>query len=91
MSRSHPQVSRRGLMGHGLIWAGGALIGAGLAAEAASAQSAKLAPAVAHYQETPKGKAQCDTCASFLAPSGCKLVTGKISPSGWCMFYAAKH
>jgi len=75
-----------------LIWAGGgALIGTGLAAPAASAQGAKLAPAVAHYQETPKGKAECDTCASFLAPSGCKLVTGKISPSGWCMLYAAKH
>jgi hypothetical protein len=74
-----------------MFWAGGALIGTGLATEKASAEGAKLSPAVAHYQDTPKGKAECDTCVSFLAPSGCKLLTGKVSPSGWCMLYAAKH
>jgi len=49
------------------------------------------APALAHYQPSPKGKAACDTCTSFLAPSACKVVTGEIAPTGWCMLYAAKH
>jgi hypothetical protein len=45
---------------------------------------------VAQYQPTPKGASRCDNCSQFLAPSACKVVAGKISPSGWCQLYAAK-
>jgi hypothetical protein len=69
----------------------GAVFAAGVASGSAAAQGAKVAPALAHYQPTPKGKAACDTCMSFLAPSACKVVTGEIAPTGWCTLYAAKH
>ena len=81
---------RVSLTGAGLA-GGGALGAAGLGRDHASAQGAKIPPTVAHYQETPKGKAACETCASFIAPSACKIVLGAISPSGWCILYAAKH
>ncbi len=92
MSNRHSMWSRRGFVRQGAVLAGGgALAAAGLGRGLASAQGAKIAPTVAHYQDTPKGKAACDGCTSFIAPSACKVVSGAISPSGWCMLYAAKH
>ncbi len=70
---------------------GGALAAVGVAIHTASAQAAKIAPAAAHYQETPKGNAQCDNCRYFVATGACRLVVGAISPSGWCTLYAAKR
>jgi hypothetical protein len=55
----------------------------------AAAQS-KVSKANAKYQDKPKGDQRCDGCVQFVAPDGCKVVDGKISPSGWCMLYAAK-
>ena len=43
------------------------------------------------YQDKPgKNKAQCSGCKFFKAPSGCSIVTGKISPKGWCIAWAKK-
>jgi hypothetical protein len=43
------------------------------------------------YQTKPgKGGAKCSGCALFKAPSSCQVVTGKISPNGWCIAYAPK-
>ena len=80
-------LSRRSFLSAAAI-GGGALFGAGLVG--ASAAEAKLPQAAAKYQATPKGKQQCDKCALWQPPESCKLVDGKIAPSGWCVLYQAK-
>ena len=41
------------------------------------------------YQDKPGPKgAKCDGCRFFRKPHGCTIVTGKISPNGWCIAYA---
>jgi hypothetical protein len=34
--------------------------------------------------------AHCAICKHFEAPDRCEIVIGKISPSGWCHFFAKK-
>ena len=75
---------RRALLGVGLAAAGGAICAR------AAAQQSKVSKDQAKYQDKPKGEQRCDGCAQFLAPDSCKVVEGKISPSGWCSLYAAK-
>jgi hypothetical protein len=83
-------LSRRGLLrGAGFAAGGGVLLAAGLTATQAQAQT-KVTQQLAHYQDTPKGNARCDNCAQWQAPASCKIVQGKISPSGWCILYAPK-
>ena len=48
----------------------------------------KLSKAQAQYQDTPKGIQSCATCTLFVAPHGCKVVDGEVSPDGWCKAYA---
>ena len=55
----------------------------------ASAQ-AKIAQNLVQYQDKPKGDAECDKCAQFIAPGSCVVVDGKISPKGWCVAFAPK-
>lgn len=55
-------------------------------ADAAATMDQKTAGYVSH----PVGGKQCSGCVQFVSPSSCKLVKGKISPKGWCKFYAAK-
>lgn len=50
----------------------------------------KLAQNLVQYQETPKDGAKCADCVNFVAPNGCKIVEGNISPNGWCVAYAPK-
>jgi hypothetical protein len=65
--------------------------GAGLGAVLmTSPAAAKVPPTAVNYQPTPKGKARCDNCVNWQAPSSCKFVDGKISPSGWCSLYRPK-
>lgn len=51
----------------------------------------------AKYQPNPKGAQQCSKCNYFLpgakadGPGQCKVVSGAISPNGWCQLFAAKH
>jgi hypothetical protein len=41
------------------------------------------------YQDKPGPKgAKCSGCRFFKKPAGCTIVTGKISPNGWCIAYA---
>jgi hypothetical protein len=43
------------------------------------------------YQDKPgKGGAKCSGCSLFTPPNACKVVTGKISPNGWCTAWAKK-
>ena len=51
---------------------------------------AKIAQTAVHYQTTPKDDHQCDGCNFFMAPSGCKLVDGDITPTGWCALWVKK-
>jgi hypothetical protein len=43
------------------------------------------------YQEKPgKSGQKCSGCRLFKAPASCQVVTGKISPNGWCVAWVAK-
>ena len=70
------------------------LIGASIAFASAPlpalAVQKKMSQKAANYQPTPKGAARCDGCALFQKPAACQTVEGVISPSGWCILYAAK-
>lgn len=80
---NHCSARRRAILGAGLALVGGVLC-------AQSAAQAKASKAQVKYQESPKGGQRCDGCLHFDGLDSCKLVDGKISPSGWCSLYAAK-
>jgi hypothetical protein len=41
------------------------------------------------YQDKPGPHGQkCAGCRFFKKPNACAIVTGKISPNGWCISYA---
>ncbi len=64
----------------------GALALTGTAAEAADNK------AQFKYQDKPDAKTghKCSTCQLFKPPSSCSVVTGKISPNGWCTAWVKK-
>ncbi len=78
------EVSRRTI----LIGAAGAL--PLIAFSATGAKAAKLSQSAVRYQDSPKDGKQCSGCNLFIAPSACKSVDGKISPSGWCALFVKK-
>ena len=44
-----------------------------------------------HYKDKPgPGGKKCDGCRFFRKPNGCTIVTGKISPNGWCIAWAKR-
>jgi hypothetical protein len=91
LEKLHTPLSRRGVIrGAAILTGAGAAVAAGFGQGAASAQAAKVSQSAAKYQSTPKAKAQCNNCGSFIAPASCKLVEGSISPSGWCSLYSPK-
>jgi hypothetical protein len=72
-----------------------ALIAAGatplLAMIASRAEAgAKVSQSAVHYQASPKNGQDCDDCANFVSPGGCKLVDGAISPKGWCRLWVKR-
>jgi hypothetical protein len=81
----HRTITRRGLM---LAGAAGPLI---LQTARARAQqpAEKLGQADAAYQATPKNGQQCSECTKFQPPQACSVVSGSISPKGWCKLYEA--
>ena len=43
------------------------------------------------YQDKPgPGGKKCSGCRFFRAPKGCSIVTGTISPNGWCIAWAKR-
>jgi hypothetical protein len=64
--------------------------GAGLACGVAPAAPAKLSQADSGYQSHPNNNQRCELCKNWLGPTSCKVVSGVISPSGWCSLYAPK-
>jgi hypothetical protein len=49
--------------------------------------SAKLSQIAAAYQTTAKGLFSCAVCTFFIGPRSCQVVSGDISPSGWCKLF----
>jgi hypothetical protein len=84
--RAPASVSRRDLLRGAAVIAGGAAIVVGTVLPA----QAKMPQKAAAYQDSPKGDANCSSCALFKTPSSCTLVDGTISPNGWCRFYSKK-
>jgi hypothetical protein len=41
----------------------------------------------AQYRNTPNGMFSCGTCTFFIKPRSCKVVTGDVSPNGWCKLF----
>jgi hypothetical protein len=81
-------VSRRALLRAGAALSLGVL-GSHASRTIAEAQQ-KVAKAVVKYQDAPSAGHQCSTCSNFVAPDGCKVVLGKISPHGWCTIWTPK-
>ena len=50
----------------------------------------QLSQEQAQYRDQPNGNQMCSACANFIQPSGCKLVSGQVSPDGWCKLFQAK-
>ena len=83
-------ISRRRLLQVGSVLVSFALVGPGLLGGRRVEAQVKALPQQVQYQQTPKGKQECSNCLQFIAPDGCKVVSGKINPKGWCLLYAAK-
>lgn len=66
--------------------AGAVALGAGTADAAANNQ------AQFKYQNKPDSKTgeKCSGCSLFKPPHSCSVVTGTISPNGWCIAWAKK-
>ena len=63
----------------------------GIAAPGAPVRAdTKMTQKDAEYQPTPKNGQSCANCEYYQVPSGCKIVLGKVSPQGWCAFFATK-
>ena len=82
MTKHDNEATRRQILRAGL-----AVVGGAVAVSSAQAQD-KIAPAMVQYQDTAKDGNKCSTCVNFEAPNACKIVSGKISPEGWCIAYA---
>lgn len=67
------------------------ILRAGLILAARTARAEELPPRVsqaeAQYRHTPNGMFSCATCTFFIKPRSCKVVTGDISPTGWCKLF----
>jgi hypothetical protein len=72
--------------GLGLLGVAGAVS----VAAKAQAQSAKADPSSVAYQTKPSNGQQCSGCVQWDPPNACKIVSGTISPSGWCELYSPK-
>ena len=70
-----------------------AVVGSGVVVAAIVAParaSAKVSQRSVAYRGAPKEKARCANCTQWQPPAACKVVSGVISPNGWCSIYALK-
>jgi hypothetical protein len=63
---------------------------AGISASRARAAPPKMKPTDVAYQVKPNGGKSCNQCANFQPPGACTVVSGEISPSGWCSLFKAR-
>jgi len=87
--RGTERDQRRATSRRGLLEAGLAATTATLAACTTAPQ--KLSWEAAQYQDQAKHGRRCDRCIYWVAPHSCRIVAGRISPSGWCAYYIPKR
>jgi len=68
--------------------AGVPVIAAGIAATASTADAADNKKQFKYQDKPGPGGKKCSGCRFFKAPHGCTIVTGTISPNGWCIAWA---
>jgi hypothetical protein len=64
-----------------------ALGGLASALPARAEEPTKVSQAAAAYQGSPKDSLSCAVCTFFIHPRSCKVVSGEISPTGWCKLF----
>jgi hypothetical protein len=74
-----------GVLRRRLLLVAGSVLVTGWAARTQAQQ--KVSQAAAQYQDRPKNALSCAACALFRPPAACAVVSGIISPSGWCRFF----
>jgi hypothetical protein len=47
----------------------------------------QVSPSEAQYQDRPRDGLSCAACALFRPPAACAVVSGTVSPNGWCRFF----
>ncbi len=87
---SRAALSRRSMMRRVVFAAGAAALGTHFDGSHPAKAQTKVAQQVVGYQDTPHDAQRCDNCLQFQPPDACKVVEGKISPSGWCKVYVRK-
>lgn len=84
-------ISRRdAVRGFTSIIVGGSIVIAAISAPSPSAANTKVPKSQAGYKNVPRGSARCEACIQYVAPAGCKIVDGEISPTGSCDFFAPR-
>ena len=86
-------TGRRSVLRHGAAAAGVVLLYRAGFIKASAGQASK---SDFHYQDHPRDGHRCADCAAFIPPPegvqepACKIVSGPISPNGWCMAFSGK-
>jgi hypothetical protein len=62
----------------------------GIAATLSPAQAADNKKQFKYQDKPGPGGKKCSQCRFFRAPHGCSIVTGTISPAGWCIAWAKR-
>ena len=86
--KERSRLARRRLL-YGALWV--AALGLAPRVPRRAAAEEKLKKNDAKYQPSPKGQQRCEICLQFQPPASCKLVTGAVSPKGWCQYFAARE
>jgi hypothetical protein len=50
----------------------------------------KVTKATVQYRDSPKAGHECSGCSNFVGPNACKVVSGTISPHGWCSIWTPR-
>jgi hypothetical protein len=79
------RISRRGVIRIGCAWVALRLT-LGTTSMATATQE-KMSQKEAQYQDSPKDIRMCATCTLFVPPRSCKVVSGEVSPNGWCKLF----
>jgi hypothetical protein len=62
--------------------------------KSAKADDGKVPPSAVQYQDKPNGDKRCAKCASFIPGKSatddgtCKIVSGAVSPNGYCIAFS---
>jgi len=82
-------MSRRGALTAVLsVASAGTVLALGAASRAADVSS-QLRKEDVRYQDQPKGNQRCAGCKNFVQPGACRVVSGSVNPSGWCLLFQA--